>query len=163
MFKVYLMKKDFTPINISSINREIDEININNIGVTSVDNLNFSISKFIKNDEGGLTDIEEWFSSEDIKCVCYHILRWRRCTAYMFIQFSNKGIRHLCYFSDEVKHNGQSFGTSMENVDKNQVYQCMEENLKRFVDESKTLDMFLKKEKEDLQKNIDNYKNNFGI
>ena len=51
----------------------------------------------------------------------------------------------------------------MENVDKNQVYQCMEENLKKFVDESKTLDMFLKKEKEYLQKNMNNYKNNFGI
>lgn len=45
-------------------------------------------------------------------------MKYRRCTVYLVMQFSHKTlqVRFLAYGTDQVLHNGQSFGTSLENV-----------------------------------------------
>lgn len=163
MFNIHILKKDFSPIKIATINRETSKITTVDIGLSSVDNFNSQVCKYIFNDKGYKTEDDEWFQSEDIKGVCFHILRWRRCTAYLVIQFSPRGTRYLCYFSDEIKHSAQSFGTSMEDVDKEEVFQCLENNLKNFLTGNKILKIFLNDKRIDLLDNIDNYKNLFGF
>lgn len=163
MFNIHILKKDFSPIKIATVNRENSEITTVDIGLSSVDNFNSQVCNYIFKDEGYKTDDDEWFQAEDIKGVCFHILRWRRCTAYLVIQFSKVGIRYLCYFSDEIKHSAQSFGTSMENVDKEQVFQCLETNLKKFLTENKVLKTFLNGKRIELLNDITNYKNLFGV
>jgi len=81
----------------------------------------------------------------------------------LVIQFSSIGTRYLSYFSDEIKHNAQCFGTSMEDVDINQVFKCMEENLKKFLESNKTIKVFLNSQRLILLDNFDNYKDLFGI
>lgn len=162
MFKVHVMKKDFNPINVSSISRETHEISIIDTGLSSVDSFNSQISNFILNDNG-FKDDEEWFRADDIIGVCYHILRWRRCTAYLVIQFSDKGFRHLCYFSDEIKHHAQSFGTSIETVNKAQVFTSMRSNLETFLNSSKIMKIFLDDNRIKLLENLENYQDFFGV
>ena len=163
MFNIYIMKKDFTPISIGSVNRENNNITINKSGISSVDNFNNQICNYILKDNGIEENVDEWFTSEDITGVCYHILRWRRLTAYLIIQISDKGIRYLCYFSDEVKHHGQSFGTSMETVDSKQVYDVLEKELKNFLYNNKTLKTFLNQKRLYMLSTLSNYKEFFGI
>jgi hypothetical protein len=166
MLKVYVMKKNFDPIEISNISRVTNEISTVDIGISSVDSFNYQISKFILNDGTlvcGDLNLEEWFRADDIIGVCYHILRWRRCTAYFVIQFSEKGFRHLCYFSDEIKHNGQSFGTSVETVDKNQVFTTIRSNLETFLNSNKIMKIFLSDKRTLLLENLENYQDFFGI
>ena len=163
MFNIHILKKDFSPIKIATVNRETSEITTVDIGLSSVDNFNSQVCNYIFNEEGYKTYEENWFQSEDIKGVCFHILRWRRCTAYLVIQFSPRKTKYLCYFSDEINHSTQSFGTSMEDVDKEEVFQCLENNLKNFLTENKILQIFLNDKRIDLLDNIDNYKNLFGV
>lgn len=163
MFNIHIMKNDFTPIKIGTVNREDNNIIINKCGISSVDNFNNKLCNYILNDNGIGENVDEWFKSEDITAVCYYILRWRRCTAYLVIQMSDKGIRYLCYFSDEVKHHAQSFGTSMETVDSKQVYDVLEKQLKNFLDNNNTLKIFFNKERLNMLSTISNYKVLFGI
>lgn len=169
MFKVHVMKKNFDPIEISNISRDTNEISTIDIGISSVNTFNYQISEYILNDDTystivcGDLNMEEWFRADDIIGVCYHILRWRRCTAYFVIQFSEKGFRHLCYFSDEIKHNGQSFGTSMETVDKDQVFTTMRSNLETFLNSNKIMKVFLSDKRKLLLENLENYQDFFGI
>lgn len=40
------------------------------------------------------------------------LLRYRRCTAMVVVQISDRGVRFLLYMYDEIIHNGGGFGTS---------------------------------------------------
>lgn len=51
----------------------------------------------------------------------------------------------------------------MEDVDINQVFKCMEENLKKFLESNKTIKVFLNSQRLILLDNFDNYKDLFGI
>ena len=163
MFKIYVMDRNFLPKEVSVCNRENGDVNVVTNQISSIYGLNSQLSKYILSDKSYETNVEEWFESEDIKAVCFYIMRWRRCTAYLVIQFSDNGYRYLCYFSDEVKHQGQSFGTTMELVNKKEVFDAMKENLKLFLNESKIMKIFLNDERKELYNNIDNFEQYFGF
>jgi len=156
------MDKNFKPIKIAFIGAiDISKVTFSNAGM--VNEFNSQIIDYIYNDNGIGDNVEKWFRAGDIIGVCYHILRWRRCTAYLVIQFSDRGTRYLCYFSDEIKHHAQSFGTSMENVDKNQVFKWIEENSKKFLENNQIMKVFLNSQRLILLENFDKYKDMFGI
>ena len=162
MPKYFIMDKNFKPINIAVIgDNSISKVTFSNVGM--VNEFNSQIIDYIYNDNGIGQDAEEWFRAGDIIGVCYHIIRWRRCTAYLVIQFSDIGVRNLCYFSDEIKHHAQCFGTSMESVDKNQVFKCIEENSKKFLENNKIMKVFLNSQRLILLEKFDNFKDLFGI
>ena len=152
------MKNDFSQIEIASINKLKNHITMKkNTGLSSIDIFNKQICEHISKDI--LDESDTWIQSEDIKGICYGIMRWRRCTSYLVIQISSRGIRHLCYFSDEIKHNATSFGTSMEHVKKQDVLDSMKKNLSIFLKKDTTLKTFDIKSYTYLVENIENIEN----
>jgi hypothetical protein len=59
-------------------------------------------------------------------------MRFRRCTIYLVIQFSylTLKVRILAYGTDEILHNGGSFGTDLENVNKDLIVQSIDNFIK---------------------------------
>lgn len=114
---VYIMKSDHTLQKIGTITSSNNMVNVNKIGISSVDNFNSQLLDYIKYDNSYSTNVFHVIESEDIFGIVFYILRWRRCTGYLVIQKSNRGVRYLCYLYSKIKHSAQSFGTSCENVD----------------------------------------------
>ena len=80
--------------------------------------INNSIIEFIKQDRIFNNYYFENinFKFNNIKTQLVSILRWRRCTAYLFVQTKNFIDTYLVYIDNYVRHNGQCFGTSIENI-----------------------------------------------
>lgn len=128
MYNVFIMKNNFSPSQIATIDGS--SIKYVFVNIKSILKLNKKIIDFIKNEDNIQTHPNKYFKEDDIEAICYNILRWRRCTAYLFIQISKMGYRHLCYFSDEIKHSSQSFGTSMQHVEKKTIIDIINDNVK---------------------------------
>lgn len=58
----------------------------------------------------------------DIRVHILGVMRWRRATAILVKQESERGTRYLAVLDDTVKHFGQSFGTSKENISRANIF-----------------------------------------
>ena len=124
MYKFYVMKNDWSPLEIAEVNEDDNTVKMNKTPNSVVNKLNENIVSYLKEDDKhsiGQTINFKIFKSGDVKSYYYHNIKWRRCTAFLFLQISKLGIRHICYFSDKVNHHGQSFGTSMNHVKDHEV------------------------------------------
>lgn len=131
MYSFYVMSNKWSPIKIASVD-DRKNISLEKTDNNLVNKLNKEIVTYLvdeNNQNIGRTINFKIFQSGDIKSYYYKKLAWRRCTGFLFLQVSEKGIRHLCYFSDEIVHQAQCFGTSMENVSKEQVLDYIKEEL----------------------------------
>lgn len=161
---VFILKNDKSLQKIGTIDDVKNEIRINAISVESVNYFNEQLFAFIKADSGIDTDIDFNIKSYDITGIVFHILRWRRCTGYLVIQKSNRGIRYICYLYDKIKHNAQCFGTTCEFVSEN-----IDKIKQTFIDKSKILSKSLENNinydiyKESLDNIESNIVSNFGI
>lgn len=52
--------------------------------------------------------------SADVTLGIIALMRWRRCTGFVALQNSRRGVSAHLYLSDKVMHNAASFGTSCE-------------------------------------------------
>ena len=116
-------------VPIGTIDDSNGDIDLQRSGLASVDNFNEKLFDYIKSDNRIDTNVYKIIKSEDIIGIVHHILRWRRCTGYLVIQYSARGIRNLCYLYDKVNHHGQSFGTSAEYVTYDQVKKTFIESI----------------------------------
>ncbi len=86
--------------------------------VETVDKFNEFVLNFISQVKNGNYNISgsyiTTFEHQDLKCKFLKVMRYRRCSAFFFLQQSSKQFRLLCYVEDEISHNGQGFGTNME-------------------------------------------------
>ena len=134
MTPVYLMtKKSMIPVmprisvdrhvKIGSLNN--DSVDINATGLSSVDSFNKQMLKYISETHDSskqkFNDNVEIIESEDIVGIVFHIIRWRRCTGYIVIQLSDRGVRYLCYLVDAIYHKSEAFGTSYQSVQYSEV------------------------------------------
>ena len=168
LYKNYLNKYE----EIGNIDEKNGNIFCKNYPVESVTNMNMKILNYIKKhqesdkyslfcEEEGLFDL---LKEGDINSYIVHYMKWRRCSAYLVIQVSNRGYRYLCYFVDKIYHGAQCFGTSYSNVD----YETIEQKFKIKIN---TLNAYKLKKYEDLSYVLDlsercnnsDIKNNFGI
>jgi hypothetical protein len=77
---------------------------------------NHQLLNIIKDDNGHNQEVYHIIKSGDILGLVFYVLRWRRCTGYLVIQSSSKGIRYLCYLYNKIKHTAASFGTNCSSV-----------------------------------------------
>lgn len=170
--KIMLWKNDLTYEEIGTIDEKNDNVFYKNYPVQSVTNMNMKILNYIKKhqkankynlfcEEENLFDV---LKEGDINSYIIEYMRWRRCSAYLVIQISNRGYRYLCYFVDKIYHGAQCFGTSYSYVD----FPDIEEQFKNKIC---ILNRYKLKKYEDLANVIDlsdnckysDIKTNFGI
>ena len=125
MYRFHLITSNWSPIEIAKVDN--NNITINKSHNKLVNKLNSDIVNYLVNENDKINF--KIFESGDIKSYYYKKIQWRRCAAFLFIQISDMGLRHMCYFSDEVVHNAASFGTSMDNVSKEEVFKYIIEAL----------------------------------
>ena len=121
-FNVFMIGKQANLIDIAKV--ENHNVKVTKTGISSVDNFNKQVCDFITKDDG--VNQKQVILSEDIIGALVTIMRWRRATAYLWIQKSNNGHRYLCYITDELKHSAQSFGTGIESVMRTHIYTIKE-------------------------------------
>ena len=171
--KIMLWKNDLNKYEeVGTIDEENGNIIYKNYTVKSVTNMNTKILNYIKKhqkterssllyEEESLFDV---LKEGDINSYIVNYIKWRRCSAYLVIQISNRGYRYLCYFVDKIYHTAKSFGTSYSNVD----YETIKQKFKIKIN---TLNAYKLKKYEDLSYVLDlsercnnsDIKTNFGI
>ena len=137
--KIMLCKNDLNKYEeIGNIDEKNGNIFCKNYPVESVTNMNMKILNYIKKhqesdkyslfcEEEGLFDL---LKEGDINSYIVHYMKWRRCSAYLVIQVSNRGYRYLCYFVDKIYHGAQCFGTSYSNVDYKTIFDEFKKTIK---------------------------------
>ena len=123
MHHFYVMSNNWSPKKIATIND--NQIEMERDSIPLVYKLNKNIVTYLndeKNQNIGSEINFKIFEVADIKSYYYKKVAYRRCTAFLFLQVSDLGIRHMCYFSDKVVHSSASFGTSMEHVKKEDIF-----------------------------------------
>ena len=119
------------------------QVNVEKRGIESVYNFNKEICNFIaengneSNFGGKYVNLFHYIECSDICGLVFSKMMWRRCTGYLVIQTSSKGVRYLCYLYDEINHNGQSFGTGCELAAKNVKY--IKEHFRKCIPELNSL------------------------
>ena len=164
MNTVYLLKNDKSLYNLGTINDDTNEIRINLNLVQSVNYFNEQIFTYIKNDSGNKSNVLYFVESEDIKGMIFHIIRWRRCTAFLVIQKSALGVRYLCYMYDKIKHSANSFGTTCE-MAANDIDKIKKEFLdnKNYMLDNLKNNIYLHTFKDSIDHMDDNINHSFGI
>ena len=125
---VYVIKKDTTLQQIGTI-LDTNSHSVNKIGVNSVDAFNAELLRYIRSDLGYANNVSHVIEASDIFGLVFYVMRWRRCTGYLVIQCSKRGVRYLCFLYSRIKHHGQSFGTSCEDVNIDDVKKAFIDNL----------------------------------
>lgn len=124
MSSVYILnetsKEEYKKIYIGSI----DDSNNITVNESMLFDYNKKILEYIAEDKEYKTDVlpPHKIVSNDIIGHVIHILRWRRCTAYLVIQTSDtKKVRCVCYLYTKIKHSSSSFGTDCDCINVNDV------------------------------------------
>jgi len=86
--------------------------------LSDVQAMNKTIAEFIaKNDTVPPRKlINKTFKIDELESRLLEVMRFRRCTVYLFLQTSPVGTRLLAYGSTLIKHHAISFGTSLDLV-----------------------------------------------
>ena len=67
----------------------------------------------------------------DVTITCLGAMRWRRCTALLLQQRSDKGTRYLAYLDTKIVHHGGSFGTDCSAVTRDAIVKDVVSMLKK--------------------------------
>ena len=166
-FKIYLISNNKNIVHIANIkfqNEKYSDIDILNINNSSVYNFNNQICNYIICDNiYDCTNKPCVIISDDIIGVLVDRIRWRRATAYLWIQKSNKNYRYLCYMSDEIKHCAECFGTNVNHVIENQLYKIKDRFSKSKFAETYIKDYPELQETITSMNDINNVNEHFGI
>ena len=122
---IYIVKRDKTHEKIGEISN--DSVHLSKTIIPSVDAYNTRVLtqiRDLKKTRGYILlargvmppDVLDPIRVEDIIGQLIIIYKWRRCTAFVYLQTSQVGKRIMVYLDDEYNHSGESFGTDCYGV-----------------------------------------------
>ena len=164
MSNVFIMKNDGSLLKVATINdrKQIELLNESLYeSLSSVTNFNKGIiNKIVDLEFDSDEDISYFYESEDIMGFMFYKLNWRRCSGYMVLQKSSNGVRYLCYLIDVINHQAQSFGTSVEDVEKSQVIEFFKKKSVKLKENNLLVKVFGEKLINNIEMNLES---NFGL
>ena len=116
---VYILDNKGSLKEIGYISDKSPTISFKETGMNEIDFFNHQLLNIIKDDNGRNREVHHIIKSGDILGLVFRVLRWRKCTGYLVIQSSSKGIRYLCYLYKKIKHSSQ--GTNCDQVELNYI------------------------------------------
>jgi len=124
-YRIYLFTTDGLWDHVGSVhNGEIANLTSPKLP-PAVQQLNAEVFKEIRRVQGTQTQSDYSIVSkvcgpenDQMEFLILETMHYRRCTIYIVLQFSHKTthVRVLAYGTDQVLHDGQSFGTSLTDV-----------------------------------------------
>ena len=167
---VYILKLsqyNFTmiPLGNFKFGRRMSHLNLIIDGIDSINKMNKLMLEYIRRDDRHISDVFDILHVDDIINITFYIMRYRRCTIYLSVQISSRGIRFMAYADDSIKHSATSFGTSMQHVKVEDVKQKYKENIESVFKKLEAFRFILNTHNTtfSIEESITNFESLFGI